>query len=393
MARITKKLFHFNSTCEIAIANGSPYFNTSEILKKFENDLATLMLVLSDTDDYILSETTPDESFLKSLHEIGFCKPSFVSIKDLETMQANNPNLVFDMQVWGASPAEAFLLQKLNAKQPIWSEEKKELYGRHSSVELLRRYLAKENRADFISQDINSSIIEDEHAAEEYLEQHCPIVFKSPYSSSGRGLLVLRKPKLNDANRKWIRTILKQQLYIEASPWFEKQQDLSFQFNINNGVSFEGCTLFKTNANGQYQAHLLNPDFKSLAISEAELNKVGEELADVLSESEFKNYSGKLGIDAFIYTKGEKAYLHPCVEVNPRYTMGAVALAIQKTIHPKAKGSFHIHTVGELSYANFLESLQGNNTPEMQDGKLRRGVASLTPLSANARFGAYIQLN
>ncbi|MFV0289877.1 MAG: hypothetical protein ACK5IJ_03125 [Mangrovibacterium sp.] len=395
------KLFHFNSTCEIAIANGSPYFNTSVLLNRFELDLTSIMGVFAKEGDYILSEEKPSTDFLEKMMQLGLSKVNYVSLSEIKQMQLHEKELIFNVQSWGGSPAENFYLRDIKKSEEQWDAQRTKIIERAFAVHLLEKGLRFDWNHSLIGSEnvLNCSILRTVEEAEKYLEMHFPVVFKSPFSSSGRGLLVLRKPILNDANRKWITTILHQQGYIVASAWLEKIQDLSFQFEkIDACIRFEGVSYFNTNSNGQYKEHVLNGHSFSLEEGETTINnffleQIGEQIRQTLSQSELMtSFQGRFGVDALIYKEIGKLKVHPMVEINPRYTMGAVALSLQKIIHQEARGFYRMHAVGHESYQSFIEAKQLENPPVFVDGKLKSGVVSLTPFYQNAKFGAYLEL-
>ncbi|MFV0521214.1 MAG: hypothetical protein ACK5MI_02120 [Mangrovibacterium sp.] len=395
------KLFHFNSTCEIAIANGSPYFNTTAILNQFEQDLASIMAVFATDNDYILCEEKPTTEFLQMMKSLGLPQVNYISLSDVTAIQTANKSLTFNAHSWGCSPAEDFYLKDVRRIEEQWKADKLPIVERGYVAQLFNSaWLANWNHPLFGSiSSIGSSIIRSEQEAAQYLNENLPVVFKSPFSSSGRGLMVLRKPILNDANKKWITTILKQQTYIVASKWLDKQQDLSFQFDATeSGLIFEGVSYFNTNTNGQYKEHELNRHNFSIhynedTITHMDLLHVGEQLKDVLSQSKLaKLHKGKFGVDALIYKEQDRLKLHPLVEINPRYTMGAVALALQNYIHEESKGFYKIHTVAKESYRDFIAAKQQGNPLVFENNKLKKGVISLTPFHNHSKFGAYLEL-
>jgi hypothetical protein len=60
-----------------------------------------------------------------------------------------------------------------------------------------------------------------------------------------------------------------------------------------------------------------------------------QELGNCLME---QGLSGPVGVDMFLYREAhsEPLRLHPCVEINPRWTQGRVALALEKRVLPQS---------------------------------------------------------
>ena len=105
-------------------------------------------------------------------------------------------------------------------------------------------------------------------------------------------------------------------------------------------------------------------------------------------------YTGYLGVDMLVYrrkTNGEFA-IHPCIEVNMRYTMGMVALRIsQKYLAPNARGDMRITYTNKPGEAYEQHCFMKKAYPlEMKDGKIREGYISLCPVTRETKYRAYI---
>ncbi|MEI3118653.1 MAG: hypothetical protein V8T12_07605 [Parabacteroides johnsonii] len=89
-------------------------------------------------------------------------------------------------------------------------------------------------------------------------------------------------------------------------------------------------------------------------------------------------YTGYLGVDMLVYrrkTNGEFA-IHPCIEVNMRYTMGMVALRIsQKYLAPNARGDMRITYTNKPGEAYEQHCFMKKAYPlEMKDGKIKKDI-------------------
>ena len=105
-------------------------------------------------------------------------------------------------------------------------------------------------------------------------------------------------------------------------------------------------------------------------------------------------YTGYLGVDMLVYRKkanGEFA-IHPCIEVNMRYTMGMVALRIsQKYLAPNARGDMRITYTSKPGEAYEQHCFMKKAYPlEMKDGKIKEGYISLCPVTKETKYRAYI---
>jgi len=390
-------VFHFNPTCEIAIANGSPYYVPPAILCEFESNLAPIMLFFATKNDFVICNQIPGEAFIKQLDLLQCPLPRFITIEGLKEFANDNKQLEISLKSWGKSPAEANSFRFLKAGHVLWDANLKALFERKKSIEFVNRFLRRADLPDIICRDVNQKLVYSEADVESLLASNKPYVIKAPLSSSGRGLLVLRKKTLNEANRQWIRGNLGQLGYLVASIWLNKTYDLSFQFEINsNGkVFYLGLSFFITNSNGQYTGHHLNfKNSQQFPLDPKTLQQIGELLCNELANSDFPIYHrGALGIDALIYVDDEaNVKLHPCLEINPRYTMGALSLQIEKRIHPDSHGKFEIYFDAKGGFYEFAEAKQRRNPLAMRRGLIHKGFYSITPSDGSSKFGAYIEL-
>ncbi|WP_372772462.1 hypothetical protein [Mangrovibacterium sp.] len=397
MIRNPVSVFHFNPTCELAIANGSSYYMPPARLRKFETDLDAIMGVLGNENDFVICEHLPAPEFINQFKMLGWKLPAYKTLEQLEAYLSSHPEISFNHKPWGHSPAEYNLFRCLHLDDQLWNENRKQLFERKTAVTFLQQFLNQNGLPSCIGSDINQQQIQSEEEIESLLAISHPLVLKAPLSSSGRGLLVIRRTKLNEANQQWIRGILAQQGYLIAEPWLNKQIDLSFQFEIeaNGNVRYLGTSYFQTNTNGQYNGHYLNFHRNhQFPIKTEMIDRIGERLSEELANSAYtKFHMGILGIDALIYldTDGQ-IKLHPCIEINPRYTMGYLSQRIETKIHPEAYGSFSINYWPQANYENFIEMQSANNPMEYTNGLLRKGFLSLTPANEQTKFGAYIEL-
>ena len=389
------RIFHFNPTCEIAIANGSPYYVPPSLLREFESDLATLMAVLASQSDLVVCSKIPSSVTIAEWGKWGLMNGEFVTLENLRENAANENSGLFELKSWGNSPSEANTFEFLN--DSLWKDNVKELFERKTSANFLNRFLKRDDLPIEIDRNVNQLIISEEAEIELLLKRRSPIVLKAPLSSSGRGLLVLRKNELNDANRQWIKGNLEQQGYLIASSWLNKQLDLSFQFEVESGgnISYLGHSIFNTNSNGQYAGHYLNYKNKNqLPVDEKVIKLIGQKLGEELVNSSFSTtHKGVLGIDSLIYlTEQNELKIHPCIEINPRYTMGFLSRKIEQKINPKSYGHFKIFFQPKGGFKDFAEAGKKINPPTLVDGFISKGFFNLTPADKNYKFGAYVEL-
>lgn len=169
--------------------------------------------------------------------------------------------------------------------------------------------------------------------AEEFLTKHNAAVFKAPWSSSGHGV-IMGTTRNREILIPWIRGIIRTQASVMAEKMYQKNLEFASEWIIENqNPKFLGFSLFKTSGRGKYHGNNLSPqkDIIDKIIKTSNGHHNPETLNRIIArqQQELKNliapkYSGPLGIDMMIIDSGE---IHPCIEINLRFTMGHVAIA------------------------------------------------------------------
>ena len=225
-------------------------------------------------------------------------------------------------------------------------------------------------------------------------------VVKSPWSSSGRGLLLFPNQDTKKKNDEVLSGMIKQQGFVTVEPWLEKVMDLSYQFFSAAGkINYKGRTFFETDAKGRYVKNVLtdNVDIQDDIRLFLQMNnsKVVDILLNLLSHSDYtRRYEGWIGVDAIIYRSADGALkFHPMVEINGRFTMGAIALKIREYLASGSNGFMQIYYSKTVNFKLFSEKKQVEKPLVMKDHKLVSGFLPLTPPLPDHHFGAYIEVD
>ncbi|MCM1032205.1 MAG: hypothetical protein NC405_00450 [Odoribacter sp.] len=165
-------------------------------------------------------------------------------------------------------------------------------------------------------------------------------VVKAPWSSSGRGISFSTPATAEAEARRAIGTIRKQGCVMVENA-ANRITDFAMLF-IADGkgkIRFEGYSLFETSSSGEYTSNIIDTQdsIKSLIIQyipAEQLLAVQQALTDILADITAGIYSGPVGVDMLISDEG---ILHPVVEINFRYTMGFVALALARRLQISGK--------------------------------------------------------
>jgi hypothetical protein len=401
------RIYYFNPTCELAVANGSFSYMPPLLLQKMERDLALLPFVFATKDDFLLAEILPSNKFIQQLKDWGFKVPKFRTLSELEAMP---PDTFESICPWGWSPAAHFKLKNLKDKcsgkfklNPTfkWQQIHQSLFERSTSLNFLIDILDNYQQSWFITKSLTGVKVTSIEEIEQLINNIQALVLKAPLSSSGRGIQIIRKNSLNNSNKTWISGVIKQQNYLIAEPLLEKLADLSFQFRITDcaEIDYLGFTFFETNSNGQYKGsfinHVIADFFPDRCVNDIEdmINKTAQIIGEVLKTSQYADlHRGFLGVDALIFQYEQQLRIQPCIEINCRMNMGILTLLIQNHICKEVKGKFELFYGQNGDFQLFAKREQELNPPVMKDGKISSGFFPLVEPVREQKFGAYFSV-
>ncbi len=227
------------------------------------------------------------------------------------------------------------------------------------------------------------------------------LLLKVPYSSSGRGLFWINDLTKHD---EWERIERFTSQYNEFSvePQIEIVQDLAMEFMVdaNSGTSFVAYSLFETGQRGAYLGNRL-ADQSQLArelcqyVSIESLKSLQEQLCFYFDQFYTPYYKGYIGVDMALYRSVDGIRLHPCIEINPRCTMGLLAaLLYHHYLLEGAEGIFRVDSFKAGGMAKqFADEASKEHPAKIIDGRLSKGFLPLSPFDEENRFLAYVILS
>jgi len=400
-------IYFFNPTCELAIANASPYYTAPSRLRKLEEDLAYLPVWLGREEDEVLVKGILDAQYIDRMRALGFklAKPVGLAEAFASPEWLNRPR--GRLIPWGWSPAVYQLFQPVWPMLDItfkesalaeWQPNHKQLFSRLTGVEMLKNMLTTAG-SSWLPELSSIPVVCDSIAAIfRAIEKYDKAVVKTPWSSSGRGLLLFPNIDSPTKNEEVLRGMLNQQGFVTVEPWHQKLMDLSFQFQSENGkINYLGRTIFETDQKGRYQGNFLK-DSRVLTtdinvfLAEKD-NEVISLLSNALSSSDYvKFYEGWIGVDTLIYRTAEGLLkFHPLVEINGRLTMGAIALKIRNYLAEESTGFMQIFYSERSNFYDFCLKKEIQNPLVMEGNKIVSGFLPLTPPQRAHHFGAFIE--
>jgi hypothetical protein len=287
-----------------------------------------------------------------------------------------------------------------------------ELYSKAWSAEFLRRLILKKSAIRNPQSAIEWLCTENEigvavnslEAARSAIAKirsrgHHKIVVKAAFGVAGSNALRLFEPEILPAQWRWLKNAFAHQHTLVVEPWLERVLDFSVQLEMSaSGLKLCGYTGLLNDARGQFQANFAEPHHHKRIparvvmlfrepkdISTRLLEFFGDIFAALEVELRRVDFTGPIGIDAFIYRDAAGAVkLKPVVEINPRYTMGRVLVELMRQTCQNTFGSFRLVNAAQLraegfenfpSYARSLAEkfplqLDGEPLPRLREGAL-----------------------
>jgi hypothetical protein len=390
-------IHYFNPGHETAVLHASKHYQPAANQVKMQRELAFLPAWYARSGDYVWLN---DDRKEKSDEEESIFSPGAQAIFPKDLVDRRKDLLAQPVDLWGISPQSIHLFEKLS-----------EQYDLHWQIpEWKPEYSVLGNR--FFAHDILSFLI---HTCPEMEEEILPVLFsdigeieqylvhsrerqlvKSPYSSSGRGLVWLPPGKLSRSERQIISGMLKKQSRVSVENALDKQLDFSLHFENDGGnVRFAGYSVFQTQAKGVYEKSLLSVqdelEKRITAFVDAKLlNTVRDSLAGIIREKYIPLYKGNIGVDMMIYKSGNQYRLHPCVEINMRKSMGYLAIRLQENyLHSSFQGELRVNYYSSIGEALKKHREWKKRHPlVVENSRILSGYLSLCPVMETTQYHA-----
>lgn len=335
------RLFLFNPSVEEEIAGRTPNNAALELAR----DLQTIPLFLAHKEDVVLAPQ-PSTPFLLDLHRAGFSIPEF----------AVDRSQLGDREIgafcpWGWSPKTAALF-----KRPF-RQDLRVLSDKTWAFRQRERFKTTHPHP-LILKD-NAAVFTDKKAILSCVESGGNWVLKRPFSTSGKGRIRLRSP-IDSAAEKWIEKALKTgPLLVET--WQERVADFSIQVTVSpEGVQLLGKGRFWTGPTGSYLGAPLGRwtvGLPQATVRELQSQGVGKLLdqaaLQVGKTAQALGYHGPLGVDAMVVQNPSGLRVQPILEINPRYTMGRIALELNRKV--RGQGAWFFVRIEQAHSAGFKD--------------------------------------
>lgn len=410
----TPQVFVFNPFAEGRLARGSS-FAPVKAQVQLAQDLAHLPLFLGRQDDVVLVPRRPAAPFLSRLKQAGFPLPEFVELEPdpQAALRSLAQRKLGGLRPWAWAPDSRELLEPLFASvtgesrppEEYFPSEGREWYAKAASAEFLREVLEAERATpglcppEVVGRTVGSLAEAREVIADLRSRGFVRLVAKESIGLAGRNALRLWEPTLLPNQERWLAANLERGISVVLEPWLDRLVDFSLQGEVSSdGFQFLGFTGLLNDHRGQYQGNWVEPQprrvptpvthpFPSRIASEfpAFFQRLSARLGNWLRARSFR---GPVGIDAFVYRDpAGDARLKPVVEINPRYTMGRVALELLRHVQPGGHVRFRLvnrsqlESLGHATFAEYAHALATQLPPRWAGeprARLQEGAVCLS---------------
>ncbi len=182
-------------------------------------------------------------------------------------------------------------------------------------------------------------------------QQYATVLVKGEWSASGRERVELRQLPLGPSEQRALQGLFQRQARAVVGPRLARVADFSFHADLlpDGRVVDRGVVRFETDAHGRFRgawvgaAHRgLDRALQRFCLADGKdpdwMRRTAQKtLRAVAAALHAHGYSGPIGVDALIHDTPEGLRLWPLVEVNARWTMGRVALALRGHVREPAR--------------------------------------------------------
>lgn len=331
------RLHIFNPDSEYALANGSQWFTPPASVVNVRRSLALVPAVYATPgEDVILLLDTPALPLQDlAYHDLAVAKRLGIVTK----AELDKPNYGFGklrVEPWGWNMAmRRFVINHIGLTPGLPSEEEmvrlRELSHRRLTISFLEHVKL---HSDAIEPEIEIPVeIRDPELAMKAYTSDRHRYFKTPWSSSGRGIMLTDDMEPQHVEP-WVRGVIERQGSVMMEKAYKRRLDFASEWICKSGkAEFIGWSVFETSRRGKYHGQVKGSQSELIKLidntTHCNLHEIIEAQKDALETLVAGGYNGPAGIDMLVTDSGA---VNPCVELNLRHTMGMIDLLEDKRI-------------------------------------------------------------
>jgi uncharacterized ferritin-like protein (DUF455 family) len=367
-------------------------------LEKLAQDLELIYSLCAHSSDIFICRKKPSSTFILKLKELGFDTPSYLTIEEFKKIRHLIKPSGFCP--WGISPKTYELFYPMlnnmvsapgaltiESKKQIENYKEKNLYKIFSKIFSLQE---DERKIFYTINELQNFVLKS-------LEQKSQILLKAPFGSSGQNTKkILSLNDFNSSTLNWAQKIIKKHSAIIADKYLNRIFDFSTQALIKHTGEVEifPSREFFVTKNFSYLGTLCahkfpfnKPEIAKFLYQKQTQSQTSlyDELMNKIREIGNKlfhyGYTGFYGVDSFIYKDhNNNLALRMISEVNPRFTMGLIALKLETKLLEILKKQNPKIQAGVLCVLNIKK---------INPNKFQKPYLILTPIEENTEHAVF----
>lgn len=375
----------YNPTCEMAVQNNSVSYQPPLRLQEFERAMSSLMMFISQEGDYVVGEA-PDDELLLFWKERGVYLPQFVSKNDAISLIKDGAILI----PWGGS-RQLYYSYGLKQKSEQYTDLMRFFFSREMSVVLedtvCRLCQGRNNLKQYDIEEKSELVTESDIMECRVRKGSC--VVKSLWSSSGRGVQLVREQCHIEPAIVWARGKIRHDGGVVCEPFYKRLGEFTTLIEIyeDGRIEYLGTNYFEADEAGRFGKELIGQNI----LTREEEQEVGQILIEAMSRLNWvEKYIGKIGVDGMVYNdKHGERKVRICTEVNMRHTMGNINLSVARCFSPKVKATWQIEQFDNaMSWVRFCKEMDSRFPLVLDDkNRIECGFFRLSSLGYN--YGAW----
>ncbi len=398
----TPNIFFFNPDVEQRVEHWPQSYHPDAARRAITEDLELLVGFLARKDDVLLLRHAPSEAHLEHLARHGLALPE-IELLSSDGCVSRSGLLASrkrgELRPWALSPD---LHERFSALSPggagpdlpEWTPAIRALYSKAAQHRALARWMAPGVPCT-AEEEAARAIKEFREAGYEQ------VLLKRAYSTAGSGHQLLSTAEMPVDLKSRFAADRSSEACFLIEPFQDRVFDFSVQYQITgNEIRLIGFVEQSVKGVGLYRGSICRSKFcKDFDPVLARFlmqhclpvySPDGPLAADLMNWAKNSGYEGPLGIDTYVYRapkseSGELAHRTIC-EVNPRYTMGRVALELKRRIAHGRDLFFFLTKPDRLTEADDSPVIN-------EDGKLVGGSIILTERREGTKFVAVARIS
>lgn len=350
MKATMNRILLFNCSNDMALAADGVTYRPPKNILRMEEQLSMLPLWWAEDGDAVMvSDVDEANNFLASLHK-QFKLPEIVTVDERYGYErlCKDTGRMFVPCPWGWSRAVAKKFRHFGVPEELIPTEKqlaewRRLSSRKFAVEYMEELLPELDACG-----VGDAVVGREMKYWESVE-NCMLdfsvgdkkIFKSPWSSSGRGVFVV-SDGLDSTAESRLRGYVRAQGGFVSDKYYDKSLDFAVEYEVkkDGSVDFLGYSVFSAAENGKYGYNMVGEQTQLRELIDRTLAdvKVGADLIDRIRQCHSTQlahclggiYTGCVGIDMLVAKEKGRTVVHPCIEINLRMNMGILALHLSR---------------------------------------------------------------